>query len=469
MSKRFLCATVAVVAFMSLTSGVCGADPSEFLALSYTDENGTMPYRLYVPPTYDPAKQYPLVLFLHGLGEQGSDNIQQVNGNINNLFTHVKMPQYESLLLAPQTAVGWGSLAQVTLARNIAKHVETQYSIAGDQVFCTGLSMGGGGVWHISVNFPEDFDAYVPICGQFSYVLLAGNMAHKPVWAFHAADDGTVNVITTRAMVQAIRNEGYDPLYTEYPTGGHGIWGTVYNTTALYDWMYSHPVARPYGPKMAYAAQDLGGGLWGFLFTITNNDGKLLPYTIEMGFEGVNGATIQQVLYNDSMAIHSETWANLVDGTGGYTKALDTWVFSPFGDNALPGTNPLTGQPLSGFYEAANAFAMSCHSGFGSTLGDGVNLAYVVADGDVHWTGAITRDDNPFETEGATDVLPDLPGDYNGDGTVSGADYVVWADTFGNDGSAGKEDLRADGNGDGAVSGADYVIWADNFGATAGN
>jgi len=66
-------------------------------------------------------------------------------------------------------------------------------------------------------------------------------------------------------------------------------------------------------------------------------------------------------------------------------------------------------------------------------------------------------------------VLPNLPGDYNGDGTVSGADYVVWADTFGNDGSAGKEDLRADGNGDGAVSGADYVIWADNFGATAGN
>ena len=58
-----------------------------------------------------------------------------------------------------------------------------------------------------------------------------------------------------------------------------------------------------------------------------------------------------------------------------------------------------------------------------------------------------------------------LEGDYSGDGTVSGADYVIWADTFGNDGSEGKEDLRADGNGDGLVSGADYVIWADNFGS----
>ena len=57
-----------------------------------------------------------------------------------------------------------------------------------------------------------------------------------------------------------------------------------------------------------------------------------------------------------------------------------------------------------------------------------------------------------------------IDGDYNGDGLVSGADYVVWADTFGNDGSPGKEDLRADGNGDGSVSGADYVLWANNFG-----
>ena len=57
-----------------------------------------------------------------------------------------------------------------------------------------------------------------------------------------------------------------------------------------------------------------------------------------------------------------------------------------------------------------------------------------------------------------------LRGDYNGDGEVSGADYVVWAETFGNDGSSGKEDLRADGNGDGVVSGADYVLWANHFG-----
>jgi len=467
MSKRVLSAAVAAMVCVSFAGGALAADPAEFLALSYTDATGTTPYRLYVPPTYDPAQQYPLVLFLHGAGELGTDNLKQINSNINNLFNHVKMPQYESLLVAPQ-ASGWWNGTEVTRAHAIVQLLQTQYNINPDQVFCTGLSMGGGGTWNMGMLFAESFDAFVPICGTGG-VSNATQICSRPIWAFHAADDPVVSVTTTRTSVQNIRNEGYDPLYTEYPTGGHGIWGTVYNTTALYEWMYSYPQAQPYGARMAFASQDLGDGLYAFLFTITNNDGKLLPYTVEMGFEGADGATIRQVLYNGTMAIHNETLANAADGSGGYTKTLDTWVCNPFGDNALPGTNPLTGEPLSGFYEAPNAFAMSCHSGFGSAVGDGVPLAYVVADGNVQWTGAFLRDGHTLESEGVTDVeLPEpLAGDYNGDGTVSGADYVVWADTFGNDGSPGKEDLRADGSGDGLVSGTDYVIWANNFGASS--
>ena len=59
-----------------------------------------------------------------------------------------------------------------------------------------------------------------------------------------------------------------------------------------------------------------------------------------------------------------------------------------------------------------------------------------------------------------------LPGDFNNDGTVTQGDYTIWADTYGYDGSPGREDLRADGNGDGHVTHGDYTIWADNFGQT---
>ena len=218
-------------------------------------------------------------------------------------------------------------------------------------------------------------------------------------------------------------------------------------------------------PYLAVDRFDLGDGLSGWVFRIVNEDGLLAPYTAQVGFEGAGGATIQQMLYNGSSPIHTEAFATMADGLGNppYAKVQDTWVFSPFGDNPYPGTNPLTGGALNGFYEAANAFAFSCYSGPSSTLGDNVNLAYVVADGNVEWTGTLTREGVDYPVSGLTD-LP-IPGDYNGDGTVSGADYVIWANTFGNDGSPGKEDLRADGNSDGLVSGADYVVWANNFGA----
>jgi len=246
--------------------------------------------------------------------------------------------------------------------------------------------------------------------------------------------------------------------------GGGASLGTPPNSTTS-DWAALAELGEPIDPPhLEFDRMGLGGGLHGWLFRIANEDGLLAPYTVQMGFIGVDGATIHQLLYN-GMQIHSETFANIADGQGGYAKLQDTWVFAPFGDNTVPGINPLTGGALTGFYEAANAFAFSCWSGSGSTLGDNVNLAYVVADGNVGFAGTITREGTDYDVLGVTDyVPPELPGDYSGDGTVSGADYVIWADSFGNTGLPG-QDMRADGNGDGLVSGADYVIWAGNFGA----
>ena len=59
-----------------------------------------------------------------------------------------------------------------------------------------------------------------------------------------------------------------------------------------------------------------------------------------------------------------------------------------------------------------------------------------------------------------------MDGDFSGDGAVTQGDYTIWADTFGFDGSPGKEDMRADGNGDGHITHGDYTIWADNYART---
>ena len=222
-----------------------GANPNEFLGRLYT-EPGTgfqLPYRLFKPISYDPLKEYPLVLFLHGAGESGTDNVAQVNSNIDNLLAHVKMSTYSSFLLAPQTNSGWFSYADnpsnsIRTTLNVIGQLENEFSIDTTHVYVTGLSMGGGGTWDIIVRRPEKFAAAVPICG-YGDTSKASLLVDQPIWAFHAANDTVVSVQYTRDMINAVVAAGGNPLYTEYTTGGHGIWGQVYNDTQMYDWMFS--------------------------------------------------------------------------------------------------------------------------------------------------------------------------------------------------------------------------------------
>jgi endonuclease/exonuclease/phosphatase family metal-dependent hydrolase len=83
-----------------------------------------------------------------------------------------------------------------------------------------------------------------------------------------------------------------------------------------------------------------------------------------------------------------------------------------------------------------------------------------------HWQIPVTDESLPGVHSGflevvlSGEVIANLNGDYNRDGTVDLADYTLWADSYGKTG----DDLPADGNGDGVVDLADYTIWADHFG-----
>ena len=239
------------------------------------------------------------------------------------------------------------------------------------------------------------------------------------------------------------------------------------------------------GPSIRYQSTDLGDGLTGWTFRIVNDDALTVSYTVALGFQGTDGAVIRQTK-SSAVHVNKEGWKEWEpeveewNGEGAilcdevdpaYDMALDTWAFNPFGDNASPGTNPLTGANLTGFYNAANAFALSCFSGTGSTLGNNVNVAYVVANGNVSWTGKILRSGREYVTAGVTE-LPSLLGDFNGDGSVTHGDYTVWADHYGQSIAS----VRADHPGwfpvgsypDGATTLTQglYTTWADHFGNT---
>ena len=123
-----------------------GTDGSQPLAFIYDNGSGdTMPYRLFVPPDYDSQRAYPLVVFLHGAGESGTNNTSQVAVHIDNLIDATQSPQYTSFLVAPQTQSGWSSNLSVSLVDGILTEIEENYSIDAKRLYITGLSMGGFG------------------------------------------------------------------------------------------------------------------------------------------------------------------------------------------------------------------------------------------------------------------------------------------------------------------------------------
>ena len=55
------------------------------------------------------------------------------------------------------------------------------------------------------------------------------------------------------------------------------------------------------------------------------------------------------------------------------------------------------------------------------------------------------------------------PGDYNQDGVVDAADYVVWRNTLGQ--TVPMLGTGADGDGDGVIGPADFDVWRAKFGS----
>jgi predicted peptidase len=225
--------------------------------------------RLYVPPEASQPGPRPLILFMHGAGESGTNNTLQVNGNIDNLLAEAK--RRGAFLYAPQTNNGWGNATTNQRVMQMVDAALAQYNVDSRKLYVTGLSMGGGGTWNMLDDYGDRFAAGVPICAVAPVApFSAAGMLDEPIWAFHARNDGTVGVGTSRSVFNSLLAAGgesaptylpgstlvdshfasgvNDLQYTEYYTGGHGIWGRVYNTPAMYDWLFSHTsVPEPAG------------------------------------------------------------------------------------------------------------------------------------------------------------------------------------------------------------------------------
>lgn len=192
-------------------------------------------YLVFLPEGYEKAdKPWPLIVFLHGAGESGSDlNLVKRHGPPKIVESRKDFP---FVVVSPQSpSFGW----RIEALNALLDEVLARYKVDPDRVYLTGLSMGGFGTWTWAGQNPERFAAIAPICGGGN-VADAPRLKDLPIWVFHGAKDNVVPLRRSQEMVDAIKKAGGDPKFTVYPEAGHDSWTDTYNNQELYDWFLKH-------------------------------------------------------------------------------------------------------------------------------------------------------------------------------------------------------------------------------------
>ncbi len=197
-------------------------------------------YLLYLPPGYqDSDQKWPLVLFLHGAGETGSDLAKVKVHGIPKVVEAKK--DFPFVAVSPQAPVrGWN----VDTLNSLLDEIISQHRIDPDRVYLTGLSMGGFGTWALAAAHPEKFAAIVPICGGGNPAD-APRLKNLPTWVFHGAKDGTVPLRQSEVMVNALKEAGGNVKFTVYPEAQHDSWTETYNNPELYKWLLAQKRVKP--------------------------------------------------------------------------------------------------------------------------------------------------------------------------------------------------------------------------------
>jgi predicted peptidase len=197
-------------------------------------------HQVRTPPNFTKSQRWPVILFLHGIGERGDDNVAQLRHGLPPILER-DPDRYPFVVVMPQCDAerSWFSSAMETRALNALDATIDEFNGDRDRVVLTGISMGGMGAWWLARHRGR-FAAVVPICGPIprgAYDELAKSIGPTPVWAFHGDADNVIDVEESRRMVNALRAIGGEVRYTEYAGVGHNSWDRAYAEPELPAWM----------------------------------------------------------------------------------------------------------------------------------------------------------------------------------------------------------------------------------------
>ena len=214
-------------------------------------------FRVFTPKGWSSKKKTPVILFLHGAGERGDDNLAQTRVGIAPAILR-QVDDFPSIVVLPQCPRNrwWSEPDMQALAMKALDQTVAEFNGDANRTYLTGLSMGGYGSWTIAANNPRRFAAIAIVCGGVvpprgislpkeatpppvadPYGAMAAKVGKTPVWVFHGTADMAVPVSESRKMVEAVKAAGGNVRYSEYEGVGHNSWDKAYGEAQIFPWM----------------------------------------------------------------------------------------------------------------------------------------------------------------------------------------------------------------------------------------
>ena len=219
----------------------------------FINENDTLKYRILRPLNFNPNKQYPIHLFLHGSGERGNDNVSQLVHGGKLFLKKENRELYNSWVIFPQASKNdwWGhsdpykfnydvkESKDMSLVVKLMDNFIKRKDVNPNKVYVTGLSMGGMGTFVILNLRPNMFAAATPICGDGDPSSVSNYATKVPIWIFHGSDDKTVHPNESLKMAKAIIKFGGSPKITFYENVDHVSWNNAFAEKDFLKWIHS--------------------------------------------------------------------------------------------------------------------------------------------------------------------------------------------------------------------------------------
>lgn len=226
---------LAVLSLLSAFSQDSRQMPGEFQAVKEL----SLQYLIQLPEGYgesgNASDSWPLIVFLHGAGERGS-NLEQLKKHGPPKLIEAGR-RFPAIVVSPQCpADSWWPAEPVL---ELIDHLENTHRVDEERIYLTGLSMGGYGTWAFASRNPDRFAAIIPICGG-GVPYQMRKLTSLPIWVFHGKKDTAVPFDESDRLVTALKQHGNQQVkFTVYPEAGHDSWTAAYETPELWDWLFA--------------------------------------------------------------------------------------------------------------------------------------------------------------------------------------------------------------------------------------